>query len=356
MSQLHILIIDADTVQLEATKVFFQNAGYDVSVTQSGKEALRLLEEKETALVLMDLVINDRPSIEVMRSIRSKKRKNDIPLLVTSQDSSEEVVVAVLSEGANDLIFKPMSMAQLLPKVQNHIEFASVRKEMKEMNAKLAREKRILSRYFSMELIDKILNEEISPELGGQKILASSMFIDIRNSTGIAERLDPSVFSNFISEVSSALIGIIFKHRGAVIKFTGDGLLASFGCPVSTGHDAKSSVMCAYDIQQYVVKYNQNLPDFLPAGLHIGIGIARGEIFAGNIGSEQHMEYTVLGDSVNLAARLQGFTKRLNTTVLMDKKTFEHVDDLTYIERIGLASVRGKTEQVELFKIKGIEG
>ena len=354
MSQTNILMIDADLVQLEKTKVFLQNAGYSVSITQSGNEALNLLTEKETNLILIDLVIHDKASIEVMRALRSKEGLKDIPILVTSQDVSEEIVVAVLSEGADDLISKPISMAQLLPKIQNHIELASVRKKMKEMNAQLIREKRILSRYFSMELIEKILNEEISPELGGQKIVASSMFIDIRNSTGIAERLDPSIFSDFISKISSDLIDIIFQHRGAVIKFTGDGLLASFGCPVSTDQDARASVLCAYDIQKYVIDYNQKLPDFLPGGLHIGIGIARGEIFAGNIGSEQHMEYTVLGDSVNLAARLQSFTKKLNTTVLMDKETLEHAKDLSYIERVGFASVRGKTEQVELFKIKEI--
>lgn len=350
-----ILIIEDDPDQRSLLRNYMGMMGYESRAAENGEEALAMLDEFRPTVVLLDLYLPSMPGMQVLQEIASRPATEDVPVLIMSADNSEETMIVALSSGASDYIVKPLRMAELTPKLQNQIELYKSRRALKGLNEKLEREKSLLSRYFSMDVVEKILSEEISPRLGGQRLPASMLFFDIRNSTGIAEHLDPEVFSDFLSMVLTDVMDLVFGSMGSVNKLTGDGLLATFGCPSPTDHDARNALSCALRIRDYIQIFNNSRPEYLRDPLGIGIGIATGEIFAGNVGSYRRMEYTVLGDGVNLASRLEALNKELHTTILLDEATLRAAGSDGFIVRdAGLIQIRGKEEQVKVYSLEAL--
>ncbi|MEQ9363752.1 MAG: adenylate/guanylate cyclase domain-containing protein, partial [Leptospirales bacterium] len=189
----------------------------------------------------------------------------------------------------------------------------------------------------------------ISPNLGGQNLEATLMFFDLRNSTGIAEYMPAAEFSTFLSNLFSDLYDLVMASGGSVNKFTGDGLLATFGCPISGGDDAFNAINCAFKFRDFFAMYNEYPPVELKDPLGYGIGIASGPIFAGNVGSFRRMEYSVLGDPVNLASRLEALTKKAKVDIFVDGVTRELLGDRVKFKRLLNSKIRGKAEAVKIY-------
>ncbi|MCR9141285.1 MAG: response regulator [bacterium] len=349
-----ILVIEDDPDQLALIRQYVSMLGYEVRGAEDGSAGLKILEDWVPDLVLLDLYLPETPGMIVLRSIREDARTAEIPVMIMSTDDTEETTIVCLSSGANEYIVKPIRMAELTLKIQNSLELLDYKRQLHKLNTKLEREKGLLSKYFSFDLVEKILSEEISTELGGSNLPASILFMDIRNSTGIAEKMDPKDFADFLSSLLSDLMDIVFGNLGSVNKLTGDGLLATFGCPVPTERDAYNCVKTAAFMRNYIEIFNDQGAIELPGGepLRIGIGMATGRIFAGNVGSWRRMEYTVLGDPVNLAARLQDLTKTIGTDIVMDAATLEAVREEVEIRDAGKMPIRGKADPVDVYVLE----
>ena len=148
---------------------------------------------------------------------------------------------------------------------------------------------------------------------------------------------------------------IIFKNHGSVNKLLGDAILATFGCPYNYENDALNAVKTVIEIRQTVDLFNSTKPDYLKNNIEFGIGVATGNVFAGNIGSFRRMEYTVIGDSVNIASRLESLTKKIPNDNLIDGNTAAEVKDFAELKRIGNTTVRGKKKTVEISTILKIK-
>ena len=349
-----ILIIEDDEDQMALIKQYVNMMGYEVRSAGDGDSGLQLITDWTPDLVLLDLYLPETPGMMVLREIRDNPHTAEVPVMIMSSDDSEETTIVCLSSGASEYITKPIRMAELTLKIQNSLELLNYKRQLNQVNQKLQREKKLLSKYFSFDLVDKLLSEEISAELGGTNLQASILFMDIRNSTGIAEQMEAKDFADFLSSLLSDMMDIVFGNLGSVNKLTGDGLLATFGCPVPTERDAYNCVKTAAYMRRYVELFNKQQAIPLPGDepLRIGIGMASGPIFAGNVGSWRRMEYTVLGDAVNLAARLQDLTKTVGTDVLLDGATVEAVRDYVRVGDGGKMPIRGKAEPVDVFLLE----
>ncbi|MBX7056420.1 MAG: PAS domain S-box protein [Leptospirales bacterium] len=219
---------------------------------------------------------------------------------------------------------------------------------------KSIKERKTLERFFSRDILDQVLEKKISDRLGGKRCNATTLFFDLRGSTGIAEQLDPDVFAEFLSMIHTDVMDLIYGNHGSVNKLIGDGILATFGVPTATGDDAMNAVRCAEQVRSYMQVFNEVRPDYLPTPVEFGIGIATGEVFAGNTGSVRRMEFTVLGDSVNLAARLESIAKMARVDILLDGETRRLLGDRVRLQRVRLDRVRGKMQKVEIFYMKEI--
>jgi adenylate cyclase len=197
----------------------------------------------------------------------------------------------------------------------------SRKKQLHEERKSLFSDSMLLMRYANDELIDYIQKTGKNPfETANRKV--TILFFDIRNSTGIAESLEPDKFASFLSEIFTDIMDLIYGCGGSVNKLLGDGMMAAFGCPLSTDYDAYNAIKTAVMIQEYLGTYNDVKPDYITQQVEVGIGIATGTVFAGLIGSVHRQEYALLGDSVNIASRLESLTRKTEENILIDENTF----------------------------------
>ncbi len=203
--------------------------------------------------------------------------------------------------------------------------------------------KSIFSRYYSKELVEKIIKEP--PRLGGERVFCTVLFADIRNFTPYTEKSTPEEVASSLNRFLTEMVMIVFKYQGRIDKFIGDCVMAVFGHPARLKNSALNACLCAKEM----VKRAEHL------GLKIGVGINSGEVVSGNFGSPMRMEYTVIGDAVNLASRLEGLTKEFGVSVIIGEETYRVVSSHPTIElhfkELGKVKVKGKEEEIMVYAL-----
>lgn len=210
----------------------------------------------------------------------------------------------------------------------------------------------LLSRYLGDELVDFVRETGRNP-LGADMRKATILFFDIRNSTGIAEAAGPEDFAAFLNDILVDVMDLVCGAKGSVNKLVGDGLLATFGCPLPSGDDAFRAASCALEIRKYLELYNDVRPSWLAKPVRAGVGIATGRVFAGVIGSVRRQEYTVLGDPVNVASRLEALTKQFDYDILVDEGTHEEIARRIECVKILDGRLRGREKPLSVYGILG---
>ncbi|MBL8020898.1 MAG: adenylate/guanylate cyclase domain-containing response regulator [Leptospirales bacterium] len=350
MIQAKVLLVDDNPEQISDAGRLLELLRYEVAIAQDAKSAVNLVQTSRPDICVIDVSLNGQSGIDLIHDIR-RISPETTPVLMAS-DLTENLAVEGLSAGAEDIVAKPLRVNELGIRIQNIMKLKNARGDLKQALERMAHERTILSKYFSEDFVEQILSERISPELGGARMPASMFFFDIRNSTSIAERMSPDALAKFLSQTFTDIMDLVFANHGSVNKFTGDGMLVTFGCPVPAEDDALRCVKTAFAIRSWIDTYNEFLRTELGEPLGFGIGIASGHVFAGNIGSFRRMEYSILGDPVNSASRIQDLTKKLKTDILLDGPTHALVKDTFKTKRIGKIILRGRHEPTEIYGLE----
>ena len=237
--------------------------------------------------------------------------------------------------------------------VTSNDELGQVTERFNEMVAGL-RQREALRSLLDLYLSPEVAREAIEhgAELGGKLIECTALFSDIRNYTGLSDRLPPDELITLLNRYMTAMVGAIVEHRGMVITFGGDSILAVFGTPLNPAADhAACAVRAALSMRQALAAFNRGQSDDLV--LRIGIGIATGPAIAGNVGGRERIEYTVTGVTVNLASRLQDKTKELGLDLLLSAATYEAACASVPLAAQSLppVEVRGKSEPVAVYTL-----
>ena len=212
--------------------------------------------------------------------------------------------------------------------------------------------KRAFTRYVAREVVDEILKNPESLVLTGQRREVTVLFCDIRGFTPMAERLDPEAVVLLLNDFYNLMIETTFKHDGTLDKFLGDGVMCVFGAPIARADHAMQAVRTALDMQDGIAGLSSRFTREGRPPIAVGIGVSAGEVVAGTVGSEDRMEYTAIGDSVNLAARLESIAKP--GQVLISQHTLDMVDDHVQAKAMGAIRVKGKEEEVEVYEVIGL--
>jgi adenylate cyclase len=207
-------------------------------------------------------------------------------------------------------------------------------------------------KYMTESVLTHLLNGKV--ELGGDTLKVTILFSDIRSFTTISESMDAHALVALLNEYFTEMVSIVISHGGVVDKYIGDAIMAVFGAPVPTPDDAKNAVRAAVDMRRALAKLNERLVARGGQPLRTGIGIHTGEVVAGNIGSEQRMEYTVIGDPVNVASRLESNTKTLGVDVLISAATYEETKELIVARPVEELTVKGRAEPVMTYAVTGL--
>ena len=216
----------------------------------------------------------------------------------------------------------------------------------------LSKEKRIkgtMARYMSKELADRVL-EAGEERLGGTSQVASVLFSDIRAFTTISETLGARDTVSMLNEYFGVMVDVVFGRNGILDKYIGDAIMAVFGVPFPTSGDADNAVLAAGEMMLALRRLNEQREAQGKTAIRTGIGISTGELIAGNIGSAKRMDYTVIGDTVNLAARLESATKYYGVDTLISQFTSEQLTCAVRLREIDVVRVKGRTEPVSIYQ------
>lgn len=213
-------------------------------------------------------------------------------------------------------------------------------------------QKASLARYFSPDVVEEITAQ--SEVLGsGQRQKVTVLFSDIRNFTRMSEGMDPQALASFLTEYRARMTRTVFENGGTLDKFVGDAVMATFGTPrpASTpGADSRNAVAAARAMISALGSWNQERAAHGLAEVKIGVGIHTGEVFAGTVGSEGRLEYTVIGDAVNTASRIESLCKKFDATILISEQVYKETDPGP-AERMPLVRVKGREEPVRTYKL-----
>jgi adenylate cyclase len=211
--------------------------------------------------------------------------------------------------------------------------------------------KKLFGRYVSKDVYEQLLAHPDRAELGGKRREMTVLFSDLRGFTTVTEQGNAEELVSQLNEYFSRMVAIVFRHHGTVDKFVGDMVMALFGAPVDDPNHAEHAVAAAVDMVRELGELNNGWAVRGMSQLDIGVGVNSGDMIAGNIGSSAIMSYTVIGDNVNLAARLESLNKEYKTRIIISDATRIRLKGDYDIRPLGDVVVKGKTRAVTVFQI-----
>lgn len=210
----------------------------------------------------------------------------------------------------------------------------------------------IFQKYVPQQVVDELLQikEKNASLLIGKKQFCTIFFSDIRDFTTISESLTPEELVTALNNYFNYMVKIIVDNHGIVDKFIGDAIMGVYGAPISAGNDAANGVKACFEMIEALKLFNDEMTSKGKINFKIGMGVSSGDVIAGNIGSEQKMDYTVIGDPVNLASRLEGLTKVYKVPVIISEFTYEKISDIYFARELDLIRVKGKIKPTAIYQ------
>ena len=205
------------------------------------------------------------------------------------------------------------------------------------------------ARYLSRDVMARVLTD--APSLRGEHREVSILFSDLRGFTTLSEQLPPERIASHLNEYFEAMTTAIFAHHGMINDFVGDAVMAVFGAPMADADHAWHAVQSARDMDRALERLNVAWDAAGLPRLRMGIGIHTGPVFAGNVGGRDRIKYTVIGDPVNVASRVEGLNKELGTTILITEETLAAVGERVRTRDCGPQAVKGRVEKVRVFEV-----
>jgi adenylate cyclase len=261
-------------------------------------------------------------------------------VIMTSALDELDSVVTCIEMGAEDYLTKPVNPVLLNARITASLEKKRLRDQQRELIGKFA----------TKEVAEDLLTSGFS--LGGKHLDASAMFCDIRSFTAIVEAREPSETIELLNDYYTLMMDAIGAEGGIVNQMVGDGLMAIFGAPLPRDGHRLGAVLAARQMVEMIRLFNEEQAARDKLQIQIGIGIASGPVVAGYTGTQQRATYTCVGDTVNVAARLESHTKVVNRPILIDEHTRSGLDDLIAVEEQGELTLKGKTDPVKVYAVQ----
>lgn len=249
-----------------------------------------------------------------------------------------------MASGVMVLSILGVSVVSLITRATDLVSIAT------EENARLD----ALSRFLAPTVIKQI-NADDGRALRGEERVISVLFADIRGFTTLSEHLAPREVVALLNDYFTRMSTVIFRHEGTLDKFVGDGVMAYFGAPSAQDDQADRAVLCAIEMQEAVGLLNVERASRGASAIRIGIGVHTGSAMVGIIGPDKRKQYTAIGDTVNVAARVEGLTKVCGRPILVSAATLDLVKGTYSVDRVGDIDIRGRAETLEVFAVQESE-
>jgi class 3 adenylate cyclase len=335
-----MLVVDDNRVnRLLLTRALEQN-GHVVSTAEHGKIAMKMLRSTPFDVILLDIDMPEMNGFEVLEALLKDDELRDLPVIMTSASDELDRVVKCIEMGAEDYLVKPLNPVLLRARVNTSLE----KKRLRDQQRKLFRT------FATPEVAEQLLREGFS--LGGKYVTASVMFTDIRSFTSLSEKQDPSDTIEMLNNYFALMFDAITAHGGTVNQMEGDGMMAIFGAPVYNEAHCEHAVRAALEMIELLKVFNEQRAAQGKGQIEIGIGIATGKVIAGYTGTEHRATYTCVGDTVNVAARIENHTKVAGKPILIDQTTRENLPKEIHSEALGEVLFKGKQQPIHIFFVR----
>ena len=336
----HLLVVDDNKVNRILLSRGLEGHGHKVETAENGKQALEKLRVSTFDLVLLDIEMPEMDGYQVLETCLQDPDLRDIPIIMTSSLDELDSVVKCVELGAEDYLNKPVNPILLRARVNASLE----KKRLRDAQRKL------LHTFATKEVADELLKTGFS--LGGKYVEASILFADIRSYTTYAEKEDPGEIIELLNDYFALMFDAIVDYHGTVNQMAGDGFMAIFGAPISRDDHCEQAVQAALEMMELVDGFNVEQAARNKVQIKIGIGIASGRVIAGYTGTQHRATYTCVGDTVNLASRIQNHTKEAQQPILIDQYTQEGLPANIETEALGPVIFRGKQQPINIFAAK----
>jgi adenylate cyclase len=316
-----------------------EQQGHTVVFAEHGREALELLRQRTFDVLLLDVVMPELDGYHVLEELKGDTHLRDIPVIMTSALDELDSVVKCVEMGAEDYLTKPINPVLLNARVNASVEKKRLRDQQREL----------ISKFATKEVADDLLTSGFS--LGGKHVEATAMFCDIRSFTSITEAREPDETIELLNDYYTLMMDAIGGEGGIVNQMVGDGLMAIFGAPAPREDHRLRAVLAACQMVELIRLFNVEQAARGKVEIQIGIGIASGQVVAGYTGTLHRATYTCVGDTVNVAARLEAQTKERGRPILINENTRRGLDGSVIVEAQGEISLTGKQQPVKVYAV-----
>jgi class 3 adenylate cyclase len=334
-----LLVVDDNKVNRMALSRSLELQGHVVETAENGQEGLEKFRSGVYDLMLLDIEMPVMNGFEVLEACLKDLDLRQTPIIMTSAMEELDAVVKCVELGAEDYLTKPVNPILLRARVNASLEKKRLRDE----------QRKLFRTFATKEVAEELLRTGFS--LGGQIVTASVLIADIRSFTSIAESQDPSDSIELLNQYFSMMFDAVSQNGGIINQIVGDGILAVFGTPIFYEDHRERAVKAGLQMLEQLKVFNQNQLAQNKTTIRIGIGITSGKMVAGYTGTHNRAIYTCIGDTVNLADRIEEYTKEALRPLLIDEYTRDGLSAAYKVEDLGKIVFKGKNQAVSVFAV-----
>ena len=334
-----LLVVDDNKVNRILLSRGLEQQGHKVDTAENGRQGLEKLRANFFDLVLLDIEMPEMNGYQVLETCLQDPDLRDIPIIMTSSLDEIDSVVKCIELGAEDYLNKPVNPILLRARVNASLEKKRLRDE----------QRKLFRTFATKEVADELLRSGFS--LGGEYVDASVMFADIRSFTSIGEKQEPADTIELLNNYFALMFEAIVNNNGTVNQLEGDGFMAIFGAPIYYEEHREHVVRAALEMTELLKVFNAEQAAQNKVQIQIGIGIASGRVIAGYTGTQHRATYTCVGDTVNIAARIEKYTKEAKRPILIDRDTRDGLPEGIEVETLGPVLFQGKQFPIHIFAV-----
>ena len=335
-----VLIVDDEAFNVDYLEQELEDSNFSIITAGNGREALDRIRSELPDLVLLDIMMPIMDGFAVLAQLKANPLLREIPVIVISAMNDLQSVVEGIKHGAEDYLPKPFEPTLLHARIAASLEKKALRDQ----------QRKLLHTFATEEIAEELMKSGFS--LGGRTMKATIMFADIRSFTTFTEQHEAAEVVELLNSYFATMFIPISNHGGIVNQIIGDGLMALFGTLENRGDFQTHAVIAAMEMVAVLKEFNQKRSTENKTQINIGIGIASGTVIAGYAGTQHRATYTCIGDTVNLAARIEAHTKIIGCPILIDAETRACLPESIPVDELGEILFKGKTIPVEIYSVR----
>jgi len=341
-----VLVADDTRATVELVRQVLRLHGYRVVEAYDGLEALEKIQHEQPDLLILDINMPRMDGYEVCLRLKSNPATAHIPVLMLSAMERVKDRVRGLSLGAEDYVIKPFRPDELAARVAARLR---AKREVDALRSSEEYVRMTFQRYVAPTVVRRLLSDPKAVALGGARRDITVLFADISGFTNLSEQLEPEQTLRLLNDFLTLAGRAVLEQEGTLDKFTGDAVMALFNAPLPQKNHAYRAVIAALNMQKRLATFECDMiPD---RRLHFKVGICSGDAVVGNAGMPDLMNYTAVGDTVNVAKRLE--EQAQPDQILLSGSTYEAVRDRVEVRALGAVHVKGRTAPLQVYDLLG---